>query len=165
MKIYRNQVNCFLEVPTDARSVASRITTSGIGSQTKALFANAVCGSENSRPRFHRWAGNVPVVGGVTRHIRKRAGIAGLSRSLPTLLEIMSREIQSLVSPFSRSLWRDYLQSSPRLSQTLAAGEVVAGGDGQMRVNACKCGEPCGAVKCEPGMVYEWPEVWPRLPD
>lgn len=71
---------------------------------------------------------------------------------------------ETLVSPFARSLWRDYLKSHPRLSQTLASGEVVAGGDGQV-TNCCHCEGPCGAVKCEPGMVYEWPKVFPELPE
>lgn len=71
---------------------------------------------------------------------------------------------ETLANPFSRAVWRDYLKGYPRLSQTLAAGEVDAGGDGEVK-NYCKCDKPCGAVKCAPGMWYEWPRVFPKLPE
>lgn len=76
------------------------------------------------------------------------------------------RRIQDEVAhPFSRVLWLDFIKSHSRRSQTLAAGGADVGGEGQMKVNACKCQKPCGAVKCKPEMVYEWPEVFPRLPE
>lgn len=82
---------------------------------------------------------------------------------MPNHQKDMNRE--TLVHRFSRSVWGNFIKRRARLSPPMETSAAVAGGDGQMMTNPCRCPQPCGAVNCEPGMRYEFPVVFPRLPE